>query len=75
MTAGGALTLFAGVTALVVAAVLFTATWRVRRQQEQPLDAPADLVRELTEEVRRQRAEAEHWRRTAERLQRELDGR
>jgi hypothetical protein len=33
-----------------------------------------ELVRELTEEVRRWRAESEYWKQTALRLQRELDG-
>jgi hypothetical protein len=34
-----------------------------------------ELVGRLTEEVRKWRAEANHWRRTAERLQHELDRR
>jgi hypothetical protein len=38
-------------------------------------DRGDDIVRGLTEEVRKWRAEAAYWRSTAERLQRELDGR
>lgn len=37
--------------------------------------AADDLVRRLTDEVRKWQAEAAYWRSTAERLQRELDGR
>lgn len=74
MSSGEAFATFVAVAAAVVAVVMFAATWRVRRAETRPAeDGP--LVRQLTDEVRKWRAEAEHWRRTAERLQRELDQR
>lgn len=75
MSAGSALALFAAAVLVLVALALFVAASRVRRMTATPTEDGGGLVRELTGEVRRSRAEAEHWRRTAERLQRELDGR
>lgn len=75
MSAGSALALFAAAVLAVVAVVLFVAAVRVRRMTAAPPEPDGGLIRELTDEVRKSRAEAEHWRRTAERLQREIDRR
>jgi len=58
-----------------VAMVFYAAGQRKMRESETQLDEPAPLVAELTEEVRQWRAEAGHWKATAERLTRELDAR
>ena len=63
---------------LAVVAVIALVWLRSRRRVAARATSPGiseDLVARLTDEVRKWRAEAAHWRRTAERLQRELDGR
>jgi len=75
MTAGQALAVFVATTAALVAVVFFYAGMRVRRRTEAPPDEGSPFARELAEEVRKWQAEAGYWKRTAERLQRELDQR
>jgi hypothetical protein len=76
MTAGTAFAVFVAVAASVVAAVFFASGVAVRRRTTATTgDEGNPLVAELTDEVVRWKAEARHWRETAERLQRELDDR
>jgi hypothetical protein len=75
VSAGSALALFAAAVLAIVAVVLFAAAVRVRRMTVAPAEPDGGLVRDLTDEVRKTRAEAEHWRRSAARLLRELDHR
>lgn len=77
MSAGSALAAFVAVAAAVIAVVYYLAALRVRRSLTDPAGtgAAGALLRELTEELQASRAEASHWRRTAERLQAELDRR
>ena len=75
MSAGSAFALFAAVVLVIVAVVLFVAGRQARKATEEGQGHDPQLVRELTDELKKTRAEEEHWRRTAERLQRELDRR
>jgi hypothetical protein len=62
---------FSAAAVVVVLGVYLLARSRSARRRSEP----ADLVAGLTAEVRKWQAEADHWRRTALRLQRELDER
>lgn len=75
MTATQALAVFVTTTAAVVAVAFFYAGVRVRRRTSVSPDEGSPFARELAEEVRKWQAEAGYWKRTSERLQRELDQR
>ena len=71
----------AGVAILVALVALVLVVYLVARDRSrgrQPGDADAntdEVVSGLMTELRKWQAEAAHWKATAERLQRELDGR
>ena len=70
----------AGVFAVVVVAIVAAAYVISQRQARNVVPGEPDRVSEevvtkLMAELRKWQAEAEHWKSTAERLQREIDGR
>jgi uncharacterized protein YneF (UPF0154 family) len=70
----------AGVFVVVVVAMIAGAYLIARRQAHgvvpgEPDRISEDVVAKLMTELRKWQAEAEHWKSTAERLQREIDGR
>jgi len=60
---------------LVVGLGVTYARHRPRRELGAPDHVTDSVVSDLMTELRKYQAEAEHWKRTAERLQRELDER
>jgi hypothetical protein len=70
----------AGVFAVLVVAIIAAAYLISRRQARDVVPGEPDRVSEevvtrLMTELRKWQAEAEHWKSTAERLQREIDDR
>jgi hypothetical protein len=62
--------------ALAVALAVVVVRWRASGLEAgRPDDVTDDVVSGLLVELRKWQAEAAHWKATAERLQRELDGR
>ena len=72
---------FVGVLILVVLALVFAVLYLLakhntpRTLEELEEDAGDEVKARLLAELRKWQAEAAHWKATAERLQRELDGR